>query len=548
MILSGSRSLPRRVLALCASALLITAVAPRIATADLALPAPTVTPGTVTAFGGPVDMQSVLQPPEGLDDAVAVAASDAPDSYSSLALRADGTVVGWGLNSYGEASVPTGLDDAVAVDVGAGFSVALGSDGSITTWGADDAGQLDVPSDLGPATAVAAGGYLGYRGYGVPYAACGYALALRLDGTVARWGENRDGSGCEQLDARLDPPSELTGVVAISAGDRMALALKSDGKVVAWGPGVSFRLDGTPPASWSDVVAISAGMGNMLGLRSDGTVLAYGIWGESGPPSIDGVQALSAGQVDLFLHNDSTISAYRPMSGVPTDSGYEAVSAGSDFGLAIHPADNPEQFQPALGTAEVQPSVDTNPAGRAEAFKYMAVSDARVSSFHVYLDDGNTADTVLVGVYSNHRGQPGTLLSRGMISSAAAGAWNVATIRPVSLQAGRAYWLALLGPTGGGAIAFRDQPDGSGGPTRLSAQTHLSVKSGLPCEWRSGAKFANSRPPPTSTEQRSHQLNRRLVYVSQARVLLVGLARESSAAIWLALPGFVEPAGSTAVD
>ena len=83
----------------------------------------------------------------------------------------------------------------MAVDVGAGFSVALGSDGSITTWGADDAGQLDVPSDLGPVTAVAAGGYLGYRGYGIPYAACGYALALRLDGTVARWGENRDGWG-----------------------------------------------------------------------------------------------------------------------------------------------------------------------------------------------------------------------------------------------------------------------------------------------------------------------------------------------------------------
>jgi len=33
-----------------------------------------------------------------------------------------------------------------------------------------------------------------------------------------------------------------------------------------------------------------------------------------------------------------------------------------------------------------------------------------------------------------------------------------------------------------------------------------------------------------------------------SRVLLVGLTRESSAAIWLALPGFVEPAGSTAVD
>jgi len=255
--------------------------------------------------------------------------------------------------------VPAGLADVVAIDVGAGFAVALGADASVTTWGADDAGQLDVPSDLGPVTAVAAGGYLGYRGYGFPYAACGFALALRPDGTVTRWGEDRDGSGCDQLDARLDPPPDLSGVVAISAGDRVALALKSDGTVVAWGPGVNFSLDGTPPESWSDVVAISAGAGNMVGLRADGTVVAYGIWGESGPPSIDGVQALSAGQVDLFLQNDSTISAYRPISGVPTDSGYAAVSAGNDYGLAIRPTDNPEPFPPAAEPLTVSTGQDT---------------------------------------------------------------------------------------------------------------------------------------------------------------------------------------------
>jgi hypothetical protein len=396
------------------------------------------------------------------------------------------------VDSYGEANVPAGLNDVVAIDVGAGFSVALRSDGTVTTWGADDAGQLDLPSDLGPVTSIAAGGYLGYRGYGIPLAACGFALALRPDGTVARWGENRDGSGCDQLDARLDPPSDLSGVVAISAGDRVALALKSDGTVVAWGPGVQSTLDGTPPSSWSDVVSISAGTGNMLGLRSDGTVLAYGIWGESGPPSINGVQAFSAGQVDLFLDNDRTISAYRPMSGVPTDGGYEALSAGSDYGLAIRPTDDPAPFQPPLGTADLQPSVDTNPAGSAEAFQYEAVRDAPVSAFHVYLDESDAADTVLVGVYSNDRGEPGTLLSQGVIRAAAAGAWNVATIQPAWLQAGRAYWLALLGPAGGGIVAFRDQPDGSGGPSRLSAQTNLSVKSGLHRNWISGARFANS--------------------------------------------------------
>lgn len=491
MIRFDSRSSLRRSLALTAGAALVIATAPAVASADVALQAPVVQPGPVTSVGGPADMQSTLQPPAGLA-AVAVAASDIPNAYSNLALRADGTVVGWGLDSYGEASVPADLHDVVAIDMGAGFSVALSSDGSVTTWGADDAGQLEVPSDLGPVTAVAAGGYLGYRGYGVPAGACGFALALRPDGTVVRWGANRDGSGCDQLDGRLDPPAGLTDVVAISAGDRQAVALKSDGTVVAWGPGIVPGLDGTLPQSWSNVVAVSAGTGNILGLRSDGTVLAYGIWGESGPPSVTDVQAVSAGYVDLFLHSDGSISAHPPLSAIPTDAGYQEVSAGYYYGLAIGPATPSPRPAPALGSADLQSRVDTNPAGTAEAFQYTATSDATVRAFHLYVDAGNTASCVVVGVYDDNAGEPRTLLAHGTITNAIAGAWNVAPISPVSLQAGHRYWLAFLAPTGEGAIAFRDQPDGTGGPTSLSAQSRLSAKHGLSSRWRSGTDYANS--------------------------------------------------------
>lgn len=494
MLLNDRPAIWRRMLRLSLGAVLAAAaLGSSVASAEPVSPASVVSPGPVTEFGGPADMQSVLQPPAGLDDAVAVAASDVPGSYSNLALRANGTVVGWGLNPYGEASVPADLHNVVAISIGAGFSVALGSDGSLTTWGVNDSGQLDVPGDLGPVSAVAAGGYLGYRGYGVPYAACGFALALRDDGTVVRWGENRDGSGCDQLDSRLDPPAGLTDVVAITAGDRTALALKSDGTVVAWGPGIGSRLDGTPPASWSDVVAVSAGAGNMLGLRSDGTVLAYGIWGEAGPPSISGVKAISAGYVDLFVHTDGMISAYPPVyiSSVPTDSGYQTVSAGYSYGLAIGAPSNPAPTVP-LGSDTVQPRVDTNPAGSAEAFQYTAVRDATVSTVHVYLDARNAANTVLIGVYADRNGEPGRLLSTGVIRNAANGEWNSTSIAPLVLRAGQAYWLALLGPTHQGTIAFRDQPDGTGGPTRLSAQTRLSATRGLPHYWRSSTEFANS--------------------------------------------------------
>ena len=64
------------------------------ARADTGLPAPEVIPGRVVSWGGPADLQDVMRPPADLNDAVAIAASDAPGSYTSLALRADGTVVG----------------------------------------------------------------------------------------------------------------------------------------------------------------------------------------------------------------------------------------------------------------------------------------------------------------------------------------------------------------------------------------------------------------------------------------------------------------------
>ncbi len=483
----------RGLVALGAGFALVGALTSPTAQADTRLLAAQVQPGAVVAWGAPADLAAVLTPPVGLKDAVAVVGSDVPGSFTSLALRADGTVVGWGLNPYQEADVPSDLSDVTAIDSGAGFSVALKADGSVVTWGTNDAGQLDVPADLGPVTAISAGGYLGYRGFGVPSAVCGYALALRPDGTVARWGQDREGLGCDQIDARLDPPADLTGVVAISAGSRQALALRSDGTVVAWGSGNLSGLDGTPPQEWSDVVAISAGSGNSVGLRSDGTVYAYGIWGESGPPQASDVAAVAASNIDVFLHRDGTVSAYPgSLTGAPSGSDYRAVAAGHGYGLAVAGPPAPAPSSPVLGSAEVQPAVDSNPSGTAESFQYVASKDATADTFHLYLDETNEAKSVVVGVYSDDAGRPGALLGSGRSWTLVNGAWNAIPVSTLTLEAGKPYWLALLGPKYGGVIRFRDLPHGSGGPTQISAETDLSGRRGLPRVWTPGTDFANS--------------------------------------------------------
>jgi len=52
----------------------------------------------------------------------------------SLGLKADGSIVGWGANDYGQVTVPAG-NDFIAVATGENHSLALKSDGSIVGWG-----------------------------------------------------------------------------------------------------------------------------------------------------------------------------------------------------------------------------------------------------------------------------------------------------------------------------------------------------------------------------------------------------------------------------
>jgi hypothetical protein len=483
------RTLPRagRLAAMGVTCLLLGTFLTPNTQADTRLAAPDIPPGRVISWGGPEDQQAVLTPPTDLVDALAIAAGDTPGSYSNLALRADGTVVGWGLSPYGEATPPADLK-AVAIDLGAGFGVALRSDGTVATWGSDESGQLDVPDGLDQVTAVSAGGYLADRGSGVPAAVCGYGLALKDDGTVVRWGADRPGLGCNQLDDRMNPPADLADVITISAGPSNALALHSDGTVVAWGPGVPAGGDGTPVTSWSDVVAVSAGNGHSLGLRADGTVLAYGIWGESGPPRETGVTGLSAANLDLFRHSDGTITVYRGAT-APAGSRYEAVAAGSDYGLAIVGTDEPPA--PLLGSAEIQPEVDSNPSGTAEAFQYTAAGSGPATAFHVYLDERSEADQVIVAVYADKNGEPGQRLATGRSADLFAG-WNSIPLTRVEVTSGERYWLALLSPVGSGVIQLRDRPDGVGGPARLSGQLWLTARHGLPATWRTGHRQADA--------------------------------------------------------
>ncbi len=94
------------------------------------------------------------QPTE-MSDVEAIAAGE----NHSLALRADGSVVAWGDNSYGQTDVPSAAKGAVAIAAGWRHSLALKSDGSVVAWGDNEYGQTSRPAGLAHVKGIA-GGYL----------------------------------------------------------------------------------------------------------------------------------------------------------------------------------------------------------------------------------------------------------------------------------------------------------------------------------------------------------------------------------------------------
>ena len=182
--------------------------------------------------------------PATVSNVVSVAAGNS----FALALRAEGTVVGWGNPPY--STVPAGLNHVTAIACGNSHSLALRNDGTVVAWGTGVA--TNVPAGLTNVTAIAAG--------------FTHSLALKANGTVVAWGS---GSG-------TNLPAGLTNVTAISTenilSSSLSLALRANGTVVTWGDNAGYG-ETNPPAALTNLlsVAIAAAPFHGLALINDGS-------------------------------------------------------------------------------------------------------------------------------------------------------------------------------------------------------------------------------------------------------------------------------------
>ena len=136
-----------------------------------------------------------------------------------------------------------------------------------------------------------------------------------------------------------------------------------------------------------------------------------------------------------------------------------------------------------LGDQNIESNLDSNGAGRAQAFQATASASGTVGSLTMYVDSTSTASTIDIGLYNDSGGHPFSLLAQANFTPKA-GAWNTVTIPAVSVVGGARYWIAVLG-LGSGRPYFRDttSPCTSEGSSSGTLTT-------LPSTWATGGIWA----------------------------------------------------------
>ena len=295
-------------------------------------------------------------------NAVSIAAAGS----STLVLREDGTVWGWGENMglLGDGTTSRrytpvqarGLEDITAIAAthsshAHGHVMAIRSDGTLWAWGTNWSGQLGMGTrshshnepiqvqGIDGVTAIALGS--------------DHSVALRSDGTVWAWGSNGAGQlgygpiitenprrEGHYLEERVDwhyTPVQVQGlynVTAIAAGGAQTFAVKDDGTVWAWGanregqlgcaeiPREHFNYEPTRVQGLYDIVDIVTVGRHTIALRGDGTVWA---WGQNQQaqlgdgttmkrytpvqvPELDNIVAIATGNANsMALRGDGTV-------------------------------------------------------------------------------------------------------------------------------------------------------------------------------------------------------------------------------------------------
>ena len=173
----------------------------------------------------------------------------------------------------------------VEISGGVEFSWILTPSGKLLySWGSNYLYQLGDGTTINKSSPV----QIGSRSWIAIAKGSSHSLGISNDGKLFAWGANNEGQlgDNDPLPYPEQSPSQIgsSNWSAISAGLDVSFAIRSDGKLFAWGKAINGQLgDGTTINKSSPVqigssswIAVSAGASHAVGLRSGGTLFTWG--------------------------------------------------------------------------------------------------------------------------------------------------------------------------------------------------------------------------------------------------------------------------------
>ena len=220
----------------------------------------------------------------------------------TAAIKTDGTLWTWGINSYGRLGDNTSTIRSTPVTTFAGgtnwkqvacgglHTSAVKTDGTLWTWGRNIEGQLGDNTIINRTTPVTT--FAG--GTNWKQLSCGYGFhtaAIKTDGTLWTWGSNSTGQlGDNTTTQRLTPVTTFAGGTnwkQVAGGYGDTLAIKTDGTLWTWGRNdlgqIGDNTSGnnrftpvTTFAGGTNWKQVSGGFFHAAAIKTDGTLWTWG--------------------------------------------------------------------------------------------------------------------------------------------------------------------------------------------------------------------------------------------------------------------------------
>jgi alpha-tubulin suppressor-like RCC1 family protein len=225
-------------------------------------------------------------------------------SEHTSAIKTDGTLWTWGLNSYGELGINiaglntngrttpvttfAGGTNWKQVFCGSQHTAAIKTDGTLWVWGRNSYGQLGNNTTTNRSTPVTT--FAGGTNWKQVAAGGFHTAAIKTDGTLWTWGRNHQGQlGDNTTTQRNTPVTTFAGGTnwkQVSSARIHSAAIKTDGTLWAWGFNGNGQLgDNTVTQRLTPITTFSGGTnwkqvfcgyGHIATIKTDGTLWIWG--------------------------------------------------------------------------------------------------------------------------------------------------------------------------------------------------------------------------------------------------------------------------------